>query len=202
MGATLAIFRPRRIARWKNRRHSASLRTVTCAASTNKKRSNALPCLLICPGLRSLTTGIFLRNQTQIARDLFATSKPFRLSDDEHNGQHCQRTHPGMGPQSLRDRKTNSALTVALPLPRGSTRFGAFFRVYDTVRREHDHDESSDSTNATKSITQHLQNRHHRARRRPADHACCARRPARFWNPFCSTNRTSTPARQHALLCQ
>jgi hypothetical protein len=38
--ATLAIFRPRRIAKWKNlRRHSGLLRAVTCAASTNRERS-------------------------------------------------------------------------------------------------------------------------------------------------------------------
>ena len=43
----------RRIARWKNLfRHSGMLRTVTCAASTKKKRINPLPCLLICPSLR------------------------------------------------------------------------------------------------------------------------------------------------------
>src|ERR1022692_4871241 len=42
--ATLAIFRPRRIARWKYwLRHSGRLRTVTCAASTSKKRSIELP---------------------------------------------------------------------------------------------------------------------------------------------------------------
>ena len=40
--ATLAIFRPRRIARWKNwLRHLESQRTVTCAASTSKKRSRS-----------------------------------------------------------------------------------------------------------------------------------------------------------------
>jgi len=48
--ATLAIFRPRRIARWKYLlRHSGLLRTVTCAASTSKKRNRELPCLVICP---------------------------------------------------------------------------------------------------------------------------------------------------------
>jgi len=39
--ATFAIFRPRRMARWKNvLRHSGWLRTVTCAASTSRNRSS------------------------------------------------------------------------------------------------------------------------------------------------------------------
>ena len=51
--ATLAIFRPRRIARWKYLlRHSGSLRTVTCAASTSKKRNSELPRFVICPSRR------------------------------------------------------------------------------------------------------------------------------------------------------
>jgi hypothetical protein len=51
--AILAIFRPRRIARWKYLlRHSGMLRTVTCAASTSKKRNSELPCLVICPNRR------------------------------------------------------------------------------------------------------------------------------------------------------
>jgi hypothetical protein len=46
--ATLAIFRPRRIARWKYLlRHSGRLRTVTWAASANKKRNRELPCFVI-----------------------------------------------------------------------------------------------------------------------------------------------------------
>jgi len=51
--ATSAIFRPRRIARWKYLlRHSGRLRAVTCAASTNRKRTMELPCLVICPSRR------------------------------------------------------------------------------------------------------------------------------------------------------
>jgi hypothetical protein len=42
--ATFAIYRFRRIAKWKNwLRHLGSLRTVTCAASSSKKRSKELP---------------------------------------------------------------------------------------------------------------------------------------------------------------
>jgi hypothetical protein len=42
--ATLAIFRPRRIVRWQYLlRHSGRLRTVTCAASTSRKRSREFP---------------------------------------------------------------------------------------------------------------------------------------------------------------
>ena len=37
--ATLAIFRPRRIAKWRNLRSHSGLLPVTCAASTNRKRS-------------------------------------------------------------------------------------------------------------------------------------------------------------------
>jgi hypothetical protein len=53
--ATFAIFRPRRMARWKNwLRHCGGLRTVTWAASTSRNRSNELPRLLMCPSrLRS-----------------------------------------------------------------------------------------------------------------------------------------------------
>ena len=48
--ATLAMLLCRRIARWKyRRRQSGLLRTAACAASTSKKRSNELPCLLMCP---------------------------------------------------------------------------------------------------------------------------------------------------------
>src|SRR6202795_436901 len=46
--ATLAIFRPRRIVRWTYLlRHSGRLRTVTCAASTNRKRNREFPCFLL-----------------------------------------------------------------------------------------------------------------------------------------------------------
>jgi len=51
--ATLAIFRPRHIARWNYLiRHSWSLRTVTCAASTSRKRNRELPCFVMCPSRR------------------------------------------------------------------------------------------------------------------------------------------------------
>src|SRR5205809_7538479 len=51
--ATLAIFRPRRSAKWKNLlRHSWSLRTVTWAASTSKKRNRELPRFVMCPSRR------------------------------------------------------------------------------------------------------------------------------------------------------
>src|ERR1700686_5091785 len=53
--ATLAIFGPRRSVRWKYLlRHSGSLRTVTCAASTSRKRNIELPCLVMCPSRRRL----------------------------------------------------------------------------------------------------------------------------------------------------
>src|SRR6202171_5746071 len=43
----------RRRARWKNLlRHSRSLRTVTCAASTSRKRNSELPCFVIWPSRR------------------------------------------------------------------------------------------------------------------------------------------------------
>ena len=48
--ATMAIRRSRRIARCRyRRRQSESQRTAACAASTSKKRSRALPCLLMWP---------------------------------------------------------------------------------------------------------------------------------------------------------
>jgi hypothetical protein len=51
--ATLAIFRPRRIVRWKYLlRHSGTLRTATWAASTSRNRRIELPCLVMCPSRR------------------------------------------------------------------------------------------------------------------------------------------------------
>src|SRR5438874_10030561 len=51
--ATLAIRLSRRMARWRNRRRqSGSVRTVTWAASTSRKRSRELPCLLMWPSRR------------------------------------------------------------------------------------------------------------------------------------------------------
>ena len=91
------------MARWKNLLpHSGSLRTVTCAASTRKKRNKALSCLLICPQPSSFTTGFFRWNQTEIAGDLLAAPKQLNLSDDQHEGQRRQGTYSGMGHQSLR----------------------------------------------------------------------------------------------------
>src|SRR6516225_1404129 len=48
--ATLAMFLCRRIARFMYRRLQCGLmRVAACAASTSKKRSKELPCLLMCP---------------------------------------------------------------------------------------------------------------------------------------------------------
>src|SRR6266568_6430968 len=48
--ATLAMPECRRMARrTKCFRHSASVRTADCAASTSRKRNSVLPCLLMCP---------------------------------------------------------------------------------------------------------------------------------------------------------
>jgi hypothetical protein len=44
-------------------RHLGSLSTVTCAASTSKKRSNELPCLLMCPSRRRSPLGSFFRHK-------------------------------------------------------------------------------------------------------------------------------------------
>jgi hypothetical protein len=50
---TFAIFRPRRSTSCKYLlRHSGRLRTVTCAASTSRKRIIELPCLVMCPRRR------------------------------------------------------------------------------------------------------------------------------------------------------
>ena len=56
------------------------------------------------PEPSAFSARVFFRNQTQIGRDLLATLKPFRLSDDQHKGQGRQRTYSGMGHQSLRSR--------------------------------------------------------------------------------------------------
>ena len=101
--ATLAIFRPRRIARWKYLlRHSGSLRTVTCAASTSRKRSSELPCFVMWPSRRRLPAGVFQWHQSEITRDLLAALKPVWSADDQHEGQRRQCTYTGMCLQSLR----------------------------------------------------------------------------------------------------
>src|SRR5229473_122001 len=72
--ATLAIFRPRRIIKWKYwLRHSGRLRAVTWAASTNKKRNIELPCLVICPSRRRFPLESSNGHQSQITRDLLPT---------------------------------------------------------------------------------------------------------------------------------
>src|SRR5450755_365901 len=51
--ATLAIFRPPRTVKWRYRlRHFGIVRLVTCASSTNKKRSGEFPYLVMCPSRR------------------------------------------------------------------------------------------------------------------------------------------------------
>ena len=48
------------------------------------------------------SAGIFLRDQTEIAGDLFAAVEALRFSEDQHESQGRQRTHRGMGHQALR----------------------------------------------------------------------------------------------------
>src|SRR6266851_8004304 len=101
--ATLAIFRPRRIIRWKYLlRHSGMLRAVTWAASTNKKRNIELPCLVICPSRRRFPLESSNGHQSQITRDLLPTLKSFCSPDDQHESQCGQHTHSRMRPQTLR----------------------------------------------------------------------------------------------------
>ena len=101
--ATLAIFRPRRWAKWKNRlRHRVSLRTVTCAASTSKKRNKELPCLLVVSQSAPLSAGIFLRAQTEIAGDLLAAAEAISFPEDEYESNRRQRSHSRMTHQALR----------------------------------------------------------------------------------------------------
>jgi hypothetical protein len=78
--ATLAIFRPRRIARWKNwLRHLGSLRTVTWAASTSKKRSKGITLFTDMSQPSSFPAGIFLRHQPEVTGNLLAAAKPVGL---------------------------------------------------------------------------------------------------------------------------
>jgi hypothetical protein len=63
--------------------HSWSLRTVTCAASTSRKRGNELPCFVMCPSRSPLPAGLLQRHRPQITRDLLATLKPIRSPDDQ-----------------------------------------------------------------------------------------------------------------------
>jgi len=69
---------------------------VTCAASTSKKRTIELPCLVMCPRRRRFPLD-FSNGTKPIGRDLLATLNPFRFSDDQHEGQCGQCTHSGMG---------------------------------------------------------------------------------------------------------
>src|SRR5258705_13932066 len=74
--ATLAIFRPRRIVRWTYLlRHSGSLRTVTCAASTSRKRNREFPCFVICPSRRR-----FPLESSNVASLISLPSAPLRGS--------------------------------------------------------------------------------------------------------------------------
>jgi hypothetical protein len=54
------------------------------------------------PQSATFSAGIFLRNRTEIAGDLFATAEPLRFSEEQHEGQGLQSTHPRMGHQALR----------------------------------------------------------------------------------------------------
>ena len=85
--ANLAIFGPRRIARWKYLlRHSGSLRTVTCAASTSRKRSKELPCFVMRPSRRDGQT----RCPYQIAcalRDFFVATMQLSTREPAANVQ-------------------------------------------------------------------------------------------------------------------
>ena len=57
-----------------------------CAASTNKKRNNELPCLLMCPNPLSATTRVLAGNQSHVVADLFGATKTFGCPDDQHKG--------------------------------------------------------------------------------------------------------------------
>ncbi len=76
--------------------------TVTCAASTSRKRSSAFPCLRDMSQPSPIPARLLQRHQSQIARDLLATLKPFRSPDDQHESQCGQRTHSGMRLQPSR----------------------------------------------------------------------------------------------------
>src|SRR5206468_13005183 len=109
--ATLAIRLSRRMARWRNRRRqSGSVRTVTWAASTSRKRSRELPCLLMWPSRSPIPAGLLRRHQPHIAGDLLGAAKAFRRSDDQFERQRRQRPHP-------QDGSSVAAPPVASPLP-------------------------------------------------------------------------------------
>jgi hypothetical protein len=81
--ATLAILFSRRIIRCVYRRRQSGLhRAAACAASTNKKRNNALPCLLMCPSLCRPALESSPGNEPRVAADLLATRKPIRCPND------------------------------------------------------------------------------------------------------------------------
>ena len=85
--ATLAIFGPRRIARWKYLlRHSGSLRTVTCAASTSRKRSKELPCFVTRPSRRDGQTRCPIRLHVAL-RDSFVATMQLSTREPAANEQ-------------------------------------------------------------------------------------------------------------------
>src|SRR5215831_20737596 len=99
--ATFAVFRPRRIIRWTYLlRHTGRLRTVTCAASTSKKRTIELPCLVMSQS-STVPARFFQRHQSEIARHLLAAVKAFGVPDDLHEGQGGKGTNSGMSHQPL-----------------------------------------------------------------------------------------------------
>ena len=62
-------------------------------ASTSKKRSSELPCLLDVFQPLPFSTGFFCWHQTEISGDLFATVEALRLPDDQHEPQGGKCTH-------------------------------------------------------------------------------------------------------------
>ena len=85
--ANLAIFGPRRIAMWKYLlRHSGSLRTVTCAASTSRKRSKELPCFVMRPSHRDGQTRCPIRLHVAL-RDSFVSTMQLSTREPAANEQ-------------------------------------------------------------------------------------------------------------------
>jgi hypothetical protein len=74
---------------------------MACAASTSRKRNNRVALLADVSQSATFSAGIFLPNQTEIAGDLFAAAEPLCVSEDQHEGQGRQNTHPRMGHEAL-----------------------------------------------------------------------------------------------------
>ena len=98
--ATLAIRRSRRIARCKKLASPFWVEAPSRLRCLDQQESQQRTALLADVTQSSMNaTRSFFRNQPDITADLLSTSKPFRVSNNEHKGESRDRPDSGMGHQ-------------------------------------------------------------------------------------------------------